>query len=111
MDEYRVDNGHEAVSPLNTTILVVYNDFIIFYNDLSPSYLQQALLILLMFISFFTRCHRCLSFSSLCTGFSCCGFSCCKAQALGMWASVVAACELNGVAPWAPECGLSNYVS
>ena len=31
----------------------------------------------------------------------CSGFSCYRAQAVGAWASVVAACELGSCGPWA----------
>ena len=31
----------------------------------------------------------------------CSGVSCCRAQALGRWAPVVAACELSSCGPWA----------
>ena len=44
---------------------------------------------------------RCSEQASPCGGFSCCG-----AQALGTWASVVAACGLNSCGSWALERGL-----
>ena len=36
------------------------------------------------------------------------GFSCCRAQALGMWASVIEACRLSSCASWALEDRLSS---
>ena len=39
--------------------------------------------------------------------FHCSGFFCCGAQALGMWASVVVACELSSCGAWASLlCGM-----
>ena len=43
-----------------------------------------------------------------CMGFSLCGFFCCRAQALGVWVSVTAACSRNNCGSWALECGLSS---
>ena len=58
----------------------------------------------------FSSCGEWGLCSSCSAGVSHCdGFFCCAAQALGVWASVVAACELSGCGSRGPEHRFNSF--